>query len=638
MDTVLRIGGISDPVHGFIEITSIEKALLDRPIAQRLRNITQSGLVHYVFPEVRTSRFSHCLGTMHLASRLLSASLRNTPNSLRDQLLAALTQLPNREIAGISSSRNEADKRILTAHYQGKNDVQRAALVLIEQALRLAAFFHDLGHLPYSHDAEYALIELRGRVRRNSGLYTGHPLKEAIDVIAPPDKEIHEEIGYRLAHLLLRDFSAGGDSAYLSSVALLAFSILHTKEPRRQASDLALPAKSERDRALLWLHSLIDSELDADRCDYLLRDGRNYGFEFAPYNLERLLANVVVARLGGDGEGVPASGEDSSRFALAVRPQGVSSLESFLLSRFRSYQYGVKHHKVAQIGAALRFSIERLIEDEGRRGPLREFISDLHFIMSLTNDQTGELSGIERDVFERFATYDETWLMTVMRDYLNGLPEEAARPSISSETLPATADSPSDPPLHPWLALVCRRAHLPKSLWKRTNDFAETLKAIDYAVPDNSPQLLALLRDADCAIPEDFDLLPELLRTAGYATADNRSSSALMSAWNRRLPSLASPGDEWGSAVQQQRARGVLLVRHSFTPWKGTLYVQDKGAIVSLGEMSTLVQALQEAWDNDVQVQAFTTSGQLDGERIRVISELSQAFMSQANSAGGDKV
>lgn len=34
---------------------------------------------------------------------------------------------------------------------------ERAAITLAEQSLRLAAFFHDLGHLPFSHDFEYGL-------------------------------------------------------------------------------------------------------------------------------------------------------------------------------------------------------------------------------------------------------------------------------------------------------------------------------------------------------------------------------------------------------------------------------------------------------------------------------------------------
>jgi len=68
---------IVDPVHGYITITPIERGLLDSRPAQRLRYVGQSGLAHLVFPDLRTSRFVHSLGAMHLASRFLLASLEN---------------------------------------------------------------------------------------------------------------------------------------------------------------------------------------------------------------------------------------------------------------------------------------------------------------------------------------------------------------------------------------------------------------------------------------------------------------------------------------------------------------------------------------------------------------------------------
>ena len=72
-----REGRIADPVHGYVDFTGIERAILDHPVSQRLRHILQNGLAYLVFPEAVTSRFSHSLGAMHLASGFLAAALRN---------------------------------------------------------------------------------------------------------------------------------------------------------------------------------------------------------------------------------------------------------------------------------------------------------------------------------------------------------------------------------------------------------------------------------------------------------------------------------------------------------------------------------------------------------------------------------
>ncbi len=162
---------IRDPVHGYLRVAAHERIVVDHPVTQRLRRITQTGLAELVFPEARTSRFVHSLGAMHLASRFVISALENaddavakeffeelkkaigfgiTPNT--QDLVALLETNPANNTGGLSAGTGAFRNPLLQ-----DNQTFMGLLGLAEAAVRLAALFHDLGHLPYSHDFEFAL-------------------------------------------------------------------------------------------------------------------------------------------------------------------------------------------------------------------------------------------------------------------------------------------------------------------------------------------------------------------------------------------------------------------------------------------------------------------------------------------------
>lgn len=104
---------IRDPIHGFIRTDALEEALVGSRPMQRLRFIHQLGLTFLVFPGAEHSRFSHVLGTMHLAGRLYDA------------------------LAAKAEGRLDPDPRCRE-----------------RRLVRAAALLHDVGHAPFSHSAE----------------------------------------------------------------------------------------------------------------------------------------------------------------------------------------------------------------------------------------------------------------------------------------------------------------------------------------------------------------------------------------------------------------------------------------------------------------------------------------------------
>jgi uncharacterized protein len=91
---------IRDPVHGDIELSDAEQAVVDTPEMQRLRRVKQLSFCSLVYPGANHTRFEHSLGTMHLAGRI--------------------------------------------AHRLG----------IEEEPIRIAGLVHDAGHFPFSHSLE----------------------------------------------------------------------------------------------------------------------------------------------------------------------------------------------------------------------------------------------------------------------------------------------------------------------------------------------------------------------------------------------------------------------------------------------------------------------------------------------------
>lgn len=60
---------ILDPVHGHIQISAIEKPLIESPFIQRLRNIKQLTAADILYPGGVHTRFNHSIGAMWIGSK-----------------------------------------------------------------------------------------------------------------------------------------------------------------------------------------------------------------------------------------------------------------------------------------------------------------------------------------------------------------------------------------------------------------------------------------------------------------------------------------------------------------------------------------------------------------------------------------
>lgn len=163
---------INDPVFGFITIPdNFLYDLIQHPILQRLNRIKQMGLAFFVYPGAQHTRLHHSIGAMHLMDEAI--------NCLR---------MKGHDIT---------------------NEEARGALACI--------LLHDVGHGPFSHALEHALI-------------TG--IK-------------HEQLSLSLMDILNNELKGELETCLL---------IFQNKYPKK------------------FLHQLVSGQLDVDRLDYLRRD------------------------------------------------------------------------------------------------------------------------------------------------------------------------------------------------------------------------------------------------------------------------------------------------------------------------------------------------------------------------------
>ena len=114
-NTIFKARYYNDPIYGILQFPfSVIQSLIDHPYLQRLRRITQCGLLNYVYPGANHTRFLHTLGVTHLISEVVKSLISK----------------------GIKISPKD------------------------HEAACIAALLHDIGHGPYSHALEQRIVPL----------------------------------------------------------------------------------------------------------------------------------------------------------------------------------------------------------------------------------------------------------------------------------------------------------------------------------------------------------------------------------------------------------------------------------------------------------------------------------------------
>lgn len=313
---------IKDSVHGYINVPKpIAREIIDTDIFQRLKNIEQTGM-QVLYPSATHNRFTHSLGVYHLSKK----AFRHFKNNVQ-------TDYPDvYEKVGIKYVSSEG----LICGAEGT--WRRWELMF-----QLASLLHDSGHSPFSHTLEfvYDLVEkpetlsdklvaqcseqfkkdFYEQAGRNSQEFVGKPHERMSALFVATEEKEGEWAGSelrggfknRISRLLESYMDAYGifniyskrkeifdeDIEFMVRMIIgCSYELDHADDYAAKQFQTGRTGQTGNWKIELQIRNciicMLNSKLDVDNLDYVVRDSKYSGYASNNIDLERLLSSFTI--------------------------------------------------------------------------------------------------------------------------------------------------------------------------------------------------------------------------------------------------------------------------------------------------------------------------------------------------------
>lgn len=292
---------IRDPIHGYIHLSEPEYEILQTNTFNRLHKIKMDGARYMVYPSSTNSRFTHSIGTMFIASKIVN-KLLTSPKS---------------------------EEIIKEIGFEPDNDYKQ----YITQTVRFAALLHDIGHGPFSHVSENVLSETMDPSEKDEA-------KDLFDTAGSKKIYAHEYFSYKIIE----------QNEEISSILKKV-----DQEMPNDVSSLIIKKNVQNtvhlnNKMRNLLRKIISSYVDADRMDYLLRDSYFSGSVYGLIDYDRIIDNMILCN---NQEGEPD---------IVFESRAINALEDFADARFKMYKWVYNHHLIVALDTLLGLGLTALVE------------------------------------------------------------------------------------------------------------------------------------------------------------------------------------------------------------------------------------------------------------------------------------
>lgn len=295
-----------DSVWGTIEINEGEIFILDSPIMQRLRNIKQLGLADVLYSSATHTRFSHTLGVLQ------------TADTMAFQITKGLEK-----------------KEVHT-----KEEVR--------QVIRLAAIFHDCGHMFCSHASE--------RYFQRNRKATLYKQVNSIRQLFSCNLSIKPSFSEFISILILNS-TAMRRLLEIIKNGLENFDFVRYNQDDLIEKIICIILGFPYSESYIPYAKVISGQVDSDKLDYLKRDSHSTGVPVA-VDMSRVFQKLrVVANQKNYAMVAHHDPENTQVYKMAIAPAAINTIDQLVMSRFMMFENIYYHQKTLTAEEMLRYAI-----------------------------------------------------------------------------------------------------------------------------------------------------------------------------------------------------------------------------------------------------------------------------------------
>lgn len=342
---------IRDPVHDYINLTKLEENIIDTFHFQRLRHIKQNSLAYFTYPTCQTNRFEHSLGVLAVGAKIYKKIFENRDSKIIPELLLDYKKF-------FFANKPEPSPETIDN--------------TLFQSIRLACLLHDIGHFPFSHTIEAVIKDstesedkfILKKFIDDDLRDEWTKIKAAESLKSPLESKFfgikfHELTSYKIVESpdidigkliqSYNDENIDGSVMYKTVLSIMNPLSGQDRFGIAEDSDDFLTYK----QVIYFCRSILDSEIDADRIDYLMRDSANSGATAGIYDVTRLINAFSLT--------ISTNEKDVRKYKIAFLLKGFSAIQTFFIERLHIATWLHHHHNVIFNDALLRFILTRLI-------------------------------------------------------------------------------------------------------------------------------------------------------------------------------------------------------------------------------------------------------------------------------------